>query len=56
VFVGSDSQLDAPVTIGKGTTIAAGTILTKSTGENELVLTRVKQVSKANWQRPIKSK
>ncbi|WP_163936407.1 bifunctional UDP-N-acetylglucosamine diphosphorylase/glucosamine-1-phosphate N-acetyltransferase GlmU [Paraferrimonas sp. SM1919] len=56
VFVGSDSQLVAPVTIAKGTTIAAGTTLTKSTGENELVLTRTKQKALANWQRPVKTK
>jgi bifunctional UDP-N-acetylglucosamine pyrophosphorylase/glucosamine-1-phosphate N-acetyltransferase len=44
------------VTIGKSTTIAAGTTLTKSTGEKELVLTRVMQDGKANWQKPLMSK
>ncbi|WP_028116990.1 bifunctional UDP-N-acetylglucosamine diphosphorylase/glucosamine-1-phosphate N-acetyltransferase GlmU [Ferrimonas senticii] len=54
VFVGSDSQLVAPVTIGAGATIAAGTTVTKNVADNELVLSRVKQKSLANWQRPVK--
>ena len=52
VFVGSASQLVAPVTIANGATIAAGTTVTKNVGENELVLSRVPQTHKANWQRP----
>jgi hypothetical protein len=44
------------VTIGKSTTIAAGTTLTKSTGEKELVLIKVMHDSKANWQKPLMSK
>ncbi len=54
VFVGSDSQLVAPVSIGKGVTIAAGTTVTRDVADNELVLSRVPQVHKQGWQRPVK--
>lgn len=54
VFVGSDSQLVAPVTIKAGATIGAGTTLTKDTNENELVISRAKERKIANWQRPTK--
>lgn len=56
VFVGSDTQLVAPVTVGKGATIAAGTTVTRNVNENELVLSRVPQVQKQGWQRPVKKK
>lgn len=56
VFVGSDSQLVAPVTIGKGVTIAAGTTVTRNVADDELVLSRVPQVHKQGWQRPVKKK
>jgi bifunctional UDP-N-acetylglucosamine pyrophosphorylase/glucosamine-1-phosphate N-acetyltransferase len=56
VFVGSDSQLVAPVSIGKGVTIAAGTTVTRDVADNELVLSRVPQVHKQGWQRPVKKK
>lgn len=54
VFVGSDSQLIAPVTIGNGATIAAGTTVTSNVNDNELVVSRVKQKHIANWKRPVK--
>ncbi|WP_410012845.1 bifunctional UDP-N-acetylglucosamine diphosphorylase/glucosamine-1-phosphate N-acetyltransferase GlmU [Sodalis sp. C49] len=54
VFVGSDTQLVAPVTIGNGATIGAGTTVTRSVAENELVLSRVRQVHITGWQRPVK--
>ncbi|WP_153915785.1 bifunctional UDP-N-acetylglucosamine diphosphorylase/glucosamine-1-phosphate N-acetyltransferase GlmU [Shewanella sp. TC10] len=54
VFVGSDSQLIAPVTIGKGSTVAAGSTITKDVGEGELVITRVKQRHIKGWARPVK--
>lgn len=54
VFVGSDSQLVAPVTVGNGVTIAAGTTVTRDVADNELVLSRVPQVHKQGWQRPVK--
>ncbi len=56
VFVGSDTQLVAPVTVDKGATIAAGTTVTRNVNENELVLSRVPQVQKQGWQRPVKKK
>ncbi|WP_249963435.1 bifunctional UDP-N-acetylglucosamine diphosphorylase/glucosamine-1-phosphate N-acetyltransferase GlmU [Histophilus somni] len=52
VFVGSDSQLVAPLTIASGATIGAGTTVTKDVQENELVITRVPQRHISNWQRP----
>jgi bifunctional UDP-N-acetylglucosamine pyrophosphorylase/glucosamine-1-phosphate N-acetyltransferase len=54
VFVGSDTQLVAPVTIGKGATLGAGSTITKDVAENELVITRVKQRHIQGWQRPVK--
>ncbi|SFU88995.1 bifunctional UDP-N-acetylglucosamine diphosphorylase/glucosamine-1-phosphate N-acetyltransferase GlmU [Xenorhabdus koppenhoeferi] len=56
VFVGSDTQLVAPVTIAKGATIGAGTTVTKDIAENELALSRVKQTHIKDWQRPVKKK
>ena len=54
VFIGSDTQLVAPVTIRKGATIAAGTTVTKDAPAGELTLSRVKQVSIRGWKRPVK--
>ncbi|MGL5039924.1 MAG: DapH/DapD/GlmU-related protein, partial [Aeromonas sp.] len=54
VFVGSDTQLIAPVRIGKGATLGAGSTITKDVAENELVITRVPQRHIKNWARPIK--
>lgn len=54
VFVGSDTQLVAPVSVGNGATIAAGTTVTRDIAEKELVLSRVPQVHKQGWQRPVK--
>ncbi|ASM96315.1 TPA: bifunctional UDP-N-acetylglucosamine diphosphorylase/glucosamine-1-phosphate N-acetyltransferase GlmU [Vibrio vulnificus] len=56
VFVGSDSQLVAPVTIADGATIGAGTTLTKDVAEGELVITRAKERKITGWQRPVKKK
>ncbi|SNX48859.1 Bifunctional protein GlmU [Vibrio thalassae] len=56
VFVGSDSQLVAPVTIADGATIGAGTTLTKDVAEGELVITRAKERKISGWQRPTKQK
>jgi len=53
-FIGSDTQLVAPVTIGKNATIGAGSTITKDSPENQLTLSRVKQISIPGWQRPIK--
>ncbi|MGZ5010171.1 MAG: bifunctional UDP-N-acetylglucosamine diphosphorylase/glucosamine-1-phosphate N-acetyltransferase GlmU [Methylobacter sp.] len=53
-FIGSNSQLVAPVTIGKNATIGAGSTITKDSPENQLTLSRAKQISLAGWQRPVK--
>lgn len=53
-FIGSNSQLVAPVTIGKNATIGAGSTITKDSPENQLTLSRAKQTSIAGWQRPVK--
>ena len=56
VFVGSDTQLVAPVRVGRGVTIAAGTTVWKDVGEGELVLNEKTQVSKSGYVRPVKKK
>jgi bifunctional UDP-N-acetylglucosamine pyrophosphorylase/glucosamine-1-phosphate N-acetyltransferase len=56
VFVGSDSQLVAPVTVADGATIGAGTTLTKDVAEGELVITRAKERKISGWQRQVKKK
>ncbi len=53
-FIGSDTQLVAPVTVGKNATIGAGSTLTKDAPAEQLTLSRIKQVSIAAWQRPVK--
>jgi bifunctional UDP-N-acetylglucosamine pyrophosphorylase/glucosamine-1-phosphate N-acetyltransferase len=54
VFIGSDSQLVAPVSVGDGATIGAGSTITKDTPPDQLTLSRSKQVSVKDWQRPVK--
>ena len=54
VFVGSDTQFIAPITIGSGATIGAGSTITKDTPKEKLTLARSKQVTIENWQRPKK--
>jgi bifunctional UDP-N-acetylglucosamine pyrophosphorylase/glucosamine-1-phosphate N-acetyltransferase len=56
VFIGSDSQLVAPVTVGRGATLGAGTTLTKNAPPETLTVSRAKQVSLAGWVRPKKEK
>ncbi len=53
-FIGSDTQLVAPVTVGKNATIGAGSTITKDTPDEQLTLSRSKQLSVPNWQRPVK--
>jgi bifunctional UDP-N-acetylglucosamine pyrophosphorylase/glucosamine-1-phosphate N-acetyltransferase len=55
-FIGSDTQLVAPVRVGAGATIGAGTTLTDDAAPNSLTLSRTKQVTLSNWQRPVKKK
>jgi len=54
VFVGSDTQFVAPVSIADGSTIGAGSTITKNTPKDKLTLSRSKQVTMNNWQRPKK--
>lgn len=56
VFVGSDSQLVAPVEIGDGATIGAGSTITSNVKEGQLAISRAKQRQIAGWQRPKKPK
>ena len=53
-FIGSDTQLVAPVTVGKGATLGAGTTLTKEAAAGKLTLSRSKQFTVESWQRPVK--
>ena len=55
-FIGSDSQLVAPVTVGKGATLGAGTTLTKNAPAGKLTISRPKQMTVENWTRPVKVK
>lgn len=56
VFIGSDTQLVAPVTVARGATIGAGSTITRDTPAEELTLSRAKQVTVAGWKRPTKNK
>ena len=54
VFIGSDTQLIAPIVIKKGATIGAGSTITEDAPENKLTLSRVEQKNIDNWTRPKK--
>jgi bifunctional UDP-N-acetylglucosamine pyrophosphorylase/glucosamine-1-phosphate N-acetyltransferase len=53
-FIGSDCQLVAPVTVGKGATLGAGTTLSKDAPADQLTVSRARQVSINGWKRPVK--
>lgn len=53
-FIGSDTQLIAPVTVGKGATIGAGSTITRDTPAEQLTLSRSKQTLVDGWKRPVK--
>jgi len=55
VFIGSDTQLVAPVTVKKGATLGAGTTLTKDAPAASLTVSRAKQITIEGWKRPVKS-
>ena len=55
-FIGSNSSLVAPVHIGNGATVGAGSVITRDVAENSLAFERSKQVAKENYQRPEKVK
>ena len=54
VFIGSDTQLVAPVTIGEGADIGAGSTITKDAPAGQLTISRAKQVTVRGWKRPVK--
>jgi bifunctional UDP-N-acetylglucosamine pyrophosphorylase/glucosamine-1-phosphate N-acetyltransferase len=56
VFIGSNSSLVAPVSLGNGATTAAGSTITESVPAQALALGRARQVIKPDWQRPVKKK
>ncbi|MDP1537738.1 MAG: bifunctional UDP-N-acetylglucosamine diphosphorylase/glucosamine-1-phosphate N-acetyltransferase GlmU [Burkholderiales bacterium] len=56
VFIGSDTQLVAPITVGRGATLGAGTTLTRDAPPDQLTISRPKQISVAGWKRPVKQK
>jgi len=53
-FIGSNTALVAPVTVGDGATIGAGSVITKSAPAGELTLARGKQATISGWKRPVK--
>ncbi len=54
VFIGSNTELVAPVTIGEGATIGAGSTITRDVPPNQLAISRIKQSIIPNWQRKKK--
>jgi bifunctional UDP-N-acetylglucosamine pyrophosphorylase/glucosamine-1-phosphate N-acetyltransferase len=55
-FIGSDTQLVAPVTVGKDATIGAGSTITRDTEDGELTLSRTEQKTIRGWTRPVKKR
>jgi bifunctional UDP-N-acetylglucosamine pyrophosphorylase/glucosamine-1-phosphate N-acetyltransferase len=53
-FIGSDTQLVAPVRVGKGATLGAGTTLTRDAPAGKLTVSRAKQLTIEGWKRPVK--
>lgn len=56
VFIGSNTQLVAPVTVGAGATVGAGTTLTRDVPPQSLAISRAQQRLVAQWKRPKKSR
>lgn len=54
-FIGSDSQLVAPITVGAGATIGAGTTLTRDAPAGQLTVSRTRQTSIEGWERPART-
>jgi bifunctional UDP-N-acetylglucosamine pyrophosphorylase/glucosamine-1-phosphate N-acetyltransferase len=56
VHIGSNSVLVAPITVGDGATIGAGSTVSKSAPAGQLTVVRAKAVTLAGWKRPVKTK
>jgi bifunctional UDP-N-acetylglucosamine pyrophosphorylase/glucosamine-1-phosphate N-acetyltransferase len=55
-FIGSNTALVAPVTVGRGATVGAGSTVTEDAPAGELVVARGRQVTIKGWKRPVKKK
>ncbi len=55
-FIGSNSALVAPVEVGAGATLGAGTVLTRNAPANQLTLARARQTTVPGWKRPLKKR
>jgi len=55
-FIGSDTQLVAPVRVGKGATLGAGTTLTRDAPADQLTVSRARQTAIPGWKRPTRKK
>lgn len=53
-FIGSDTQLVAPVAVRRDATVGAGSTITKEVPENTLAISRARQVVITGWKRPVK--
>ena len=53
-FIGSNTSLVAPVRVGKGATVGAGSAVSRNVPDGSLCLTRAPRKEVANWQRPLK--
>ncbi len=53
-FIGSDSQLVAPVTVGEGATIGAGSTISRDAPDGQLTVSRARQTTIKGWKRPVK--
>jgi bifunctional UDP-N-acetylglucosamine pyrophosphorylase/glucosamine-1-phosphate N-acetyltransferase len=53
-FIGSDTQLVAPVTVGEGATIGAGSTISRDAPDGQLTVSRARQTTIKGWKRPVK--
>ena len=55
-FIGSNTALVAPVSVGSNATVGAGSTISKDVADNALAVSRGRQISKADWPRPSKDR
>ncbi|MBE0490403.1 MAG: bifunctional UDP-N-acetylglucosamine diphosphorylase/glucosamine-1-phosphate N-acetyltransferase GlmU, partial [Halomonas sp.] len=55
-FIGSNTALVAPVSVGSNATVGAGSTISKDVPDNALAVSRGRQISKADWPRPSKDR